>query len=234
MTHRFSARPAARASLSAAETLACPGCDLIQRVPPLPVGGRARCVRCREPLATGHADPLDRPLALALASALVFVVANATPVLGLSAVGRSASTTLIGAAQQMWQQGQALTALVVALCTVIAPGAYIALMLTILFALRRPPAPHWIAHPLRWVELVAPWSMNAVMMLGVLVALIKIAQLATVIPGVGLYAVLALIVLLTATTASFDAREAWRRIAWVDGSWPAADADTRTDAGEAP
>lgn len=232
MNRPSSALPVAPTSLAAAETLACPGCDLIQRVPPLPAGGRAHCVRCRETLASGHADPLDRPLALTLASALVFVVANATPVLGLSAVGRSASTTLIGAALQMWQQDQALTALVVALCTVIAPGAYIALLLTILFALRRPPAPHWIARLLRWVELVAPWSMNAVMMLGVLVALIKIAQLATVIPGIGLYAVLLLIVLLTATTASFDARTAWQRIAWVDGSWPAADA--QTDAGDPP
>ena len=220
--HRPSPHTAADFALPTGATLACPGCDLIQRIPPLTAGGKVRCVRCREVLAVVRADPIDRPLALALASALVFVVANTTPVLGLSVVGRHASTTLIGAACQMWLQGQALTALVVALCTVIAPAGYIALMLTILLALRRPPAPHWIARPLRWVEAIAPWSMNAVMMLGVLVALIKIAQLATVIPGIGLYAVLVLIVLLTATTTSFDAHAAWQRVTWADGGYPPA------------
>ena len=45
-----------------------------------------------------------------------------------------------------------------------------------------------------------PWSMNEVMMLGILVALIKIAQLATVIPGIGMYAVGVLVVLLAAIT----------------------------------
>ena len=40
-----------------------------------------------------------------------------------------------------------------------------------------------------------PWSMNEVMMLGILVALIKIAELATVEPGIGMYAVGALVVL---------------------------------------
>lgn len=205
---------------AAAETLACPACDLLQHIPPLPPGGKARCRRCREILAASSADSLDRPLALALAAAIVFVIANSVPLLELSAVGREASTTIIGATQQMWRQGQQATALVVAFCAVIAPAGCIALMLAVLLAVRRPPAPHGVAVLLRWAQIMEPWSMNGVMMLGILVALIKIAQLATVIPGVGLYALLVLIVLLAATTATFDAREAWRRIAWADGSWP--------------
>jgi len=40
-----------------------------------------------------------------------------------------------------------------------------------------------------------PWPMNEVMILGILVALIKIAELATVEPGFGMYAVGALVVL---------------------------------------
>ena len=68
-------------------------------------------------------------------------------------------------------------------------------MLTVLLAVRRPPAPHWVGEMLRWAHSMRPWSMSEVMMLGILVALIKIAELATVEPGIGMYAVGALIVL---------------------------------------
>ena len=48
------------------------------------------------------------------------------------------------------------------------------------------------------------WSMIEVMLLGVLVALIKIADYATVVPGLALYALGALVFLLAGMQASFD------------------------------
>jgi paraquat-inducible protein A len=56
------------------------------------------------------------------------------------------------------------------------------------------------------------------MMLGVLVALIKIAELATVIPGVALFALGALIFVFAAMQANFDPREVWDRIEWADAA----------------
>jgi len=50
--------------------------------------------------------------------------------------------------------------------------------------------------------------------LGILVALIKIAQLATVHAGIGMYAVGALILLFPAIVVTFDVRELWRRVEW--------------------
>ena len=51
-------------------------------------------------------------------------------------------------------------------------------------------------------------------MLGVLVALIKIADYATVIPGVALFMLGGLVFLLAGMQASFDAHEVWERIEW--------------------
>jgi paraquat-inducible protein A len=70
---------------------------------------------------------------------------------------------------------------------------------------------------MRWAEIVRPWSMLEVMLLGILVALTKIAELATVVPGVGVYAVGVLVVLFTAIPATLDSREAWARVEWVHG-----------------
>ena len=197
------------------ETVACPECDLLLRLPELPVGGKARCPRCGDTLATRPADPIDRPLALTVAAALVFLVANTAPLMGLSAVGRHASTTIAGGILEMWQQGEAITALIVAFCALIAPGCYIAAMLTVLIAVRRPPAPPWVGDVLRWAEIIQPWSMGEVMILGILVALIKIAELATVVPGIGMYGVGVLVVLFTAITVAFDRRAVWDRVQWA-------------------
>ena len=128
---------------------------------------------------------LDRPLALTIAAAIVFIVAHTTPLMGLSAVGRHASTTIAGGALEMWLQGEQITAVIVAFCAGIAPGGYILFMLTVLLAVRRPPAPQWVGEMLRWGTSMRPWSMNEVMILGILVALIKIAELATVSPASG-------------------------------------------------
>jgi paraquat-inducible protein A len=202
------------------ETVACPDCDLLQRIPQLPPGGKARCPRCGEILATRPSDPLDLPLALTVTAAIVFLVANTAPLMGLSVVGRHASTTIAGGAYEMWQQGQQVTAVIVAFCAVIAPAGYILFMLTVLVSVRRPPAPKWVGEMLRWAYSMQPWSMSEVMMLGILVALIKIAELATVTAGVGMYAIGALVMLFPAIMVTFDAREIWQRVQWADDSAP--------------
>jgi paraquat-inducible protein A len=198
------------------ETVACPDCDLLQHLPELPPGGKARCPRCGWTVATRTTDPLDRPLALTIAALIVLIVANTAPLMGLSAVGRTASTTIIGGAYDMWMQGQEVTAVIVAFCAVIAPAGYLLFMLTVLLAVRRPPAPQWVGEILRWAESMRPWSMGEVMLLGILVALIKIAELATVDAGIGMYAVGALVLLFPAIMVTFDPREVWNRVEWAD------------------
>jgi paraquat-inducible protein A len=73
---------------------------------------------------------------------------------------------------------------------------------------------------LRLANFMRPWSMHEVMMLGILVALIKIAELATVNAGIGMYAVGVLVMLFPAIMVSFDPGEIWQRVQWADGSLP--------------
>jgi paraquat-inducible protein A len=214
------------------ETIACPDCDLLQRIPPLPPGGKARCARCGETLVNQRADPLNRPLALTVAAALALILANAMPLMGLSAVGRESSTTIIGGAHEMWLQGSEITAVTIAFCAVIAPAGHVLFMLAVLLAVRRPPAPGWVGEMLRSAHFMQPWSMTEVMMLGILVALFKIAQLATVIPGIGMYAAGAFIFLVAAIMVTFDPREVWKRVQWADGRPPPEISGAATD-GEA-
>jgi paraquat-inducible protein A len=168
------------------------------------------------------ADPITKPLALSVTALIVLVIANVMPMMGMSVMGRHASTTILGGCVQMWRTGEPITAVAVAFCALIAPAAVLLLMLTVLLAARRPPAPPWVGEVLRWGDVMRPWSMVEVMMLGVLVALVKIAELATVVPGIGMFAIFGLMILFPAIVSSFDADEIWRRIEWTDGEAPQA------------
>jgi paraquat-inducible protein A len=202
----------------ALDTIACPDCELQQAIPALPPGGRANCARCKMTIARNPIDPIDRPLALTIAAAVVFLVANLMPLMGLSVAGREATTTILGGARETWLRGSETTAVIVAFCAVVAPGSFIAFMLVVLSAARRPPAPLWVGKLLRMATFVQPWSMSEVMLLGILVALIKIAQLATVTPGIGMYAVGLLVVLLAGIGSTFDSHVIWQRVVWADGT----------------
>ena len=200
--------------------VACPECDLLQRIPTLSPGGTACCPRCGYKLASFKPGSLERTTALAVAAAIAFLVTNVEPLMGLSVAGREASTTIAGGAWLMWVEGQKITALLVALFAVVAPALEIGFMLTILLLVRRPPAPRWVGTLLHWVEIAGAWSMVEVMMLGILVSLVKIAALARVVPGAGIFAAGGLIVLLAWMSSSFDPREAWSRVRWANGEDP--------------
>lgn len=198
------------------DIVACPGCDLLQRIPLLQPGGKARCPRCGHIIVVSKPHSLERTLALTVAAAITLVVANTAPLMGVSAIGHHVSTTILGGVREMWLQGQEITALLVAFCAVVAPAVYIGLMLVILLAVRQSPAPSWVGTLMRMAELSRPWGMAEVMMLGILVALIKIAELATLVLGAGIFAVGALIILITAMMVSFDEHEIWTRITWAN------------------
>jgi paraquat-inducible protein A len=196
----------------------CPHCDLLQRLPDLAPGASARCPRCNEELWRYREDSLNRTLALAIGAALLYVVANSVPMLGLTIVGREASTTVIGGASHLWDSGQKMVGALVFFTAVAAPALQIGVMLAIVIGAHRGRPRKWVGKLLRHHPTTRLWSMIEVMMLGVLVALVKIADYATVIPGMALFVLGALVFVLAAMQANFDPKQVWDRIEWADGS----------------
>jgi paraquat-inducible protein A len=196
--------------------IACPHCDLLQRLPGLADGASARCPRCDEELWRRRDDSLNRTFALTVAAALLYVIANSVPMLELTVMGREASTTVLGGVETLWDDAEDMVAVLVFFTAVIAPAFQIGMMLAIVVGARRAPPPRWVGTLLRYHPVTQIWSMIEVMILGVLVALIKIADYATVIPGLALFALGALVFVIAAMQASFDPREVWENIEWAE------------------
>lgn len=190
----------------------------MQRLPDLAPGASARCPRCDFELWRRKDDRSHFALPLSLAAAILYVIANSTPMLGISAVGHSATTTVFGGAKHLWEGGREIVAVLVLFTAVVAPALQIGFVLTVSLVARRPRLPRWAGVLLRHRPTTQTWSMIEVMMLGVLVALIKIAELATVVPGIAMFALGALVFLFAAIQSSFDTHDAWARIEWADES----------------
>ncbi|MBE0621816.1 MAG: paraquat-inducible protein A [Burkholderiales bacterium] len=199
--------------MSASPPVACLECDLLHRRSPLPPGGEARCTRCGACLYRwARPDANERALALALAACILFVVANVFPIVGLEIQGVHSSATLIGAARSLWDDGARAVALLVFVTTVLVPAAELIGITWVLAALRRGRR-GWGAVPLlHFIESVKPWGMVEVFVLGVLVALVKLTHVASVEPGAGLFAFGALMLLIAASAAAFDADAAWAQL----------------------
>ena len=202
--------------MSDASLVACPHCDLLQRIPEFTTGASARCPRCDKELWRHRKDSLNRTFALTLAALVLYIIANAVPMLGLTAVGHEAFTTVLGGAQQLWINNQKIVSILVLFVAVVAPALQIGFQLMILIGclFERPPA--WVGILLRLLHITRTWSMIEVMLLGVLVALTKIADYATVIPGIALFCLGALVVLLAAMQSCFDPHEVWGRVEWAE------------------
>ena len=196
--------------------VSCPHCDLLQRIPEIEPGASVQCPRCNKELWRSRVDSINRTLALTLAAAILYIIANICPMLGLTVVGRQAFTTVTGGAIKLWENHQHIVAVLVMFVAVVAPALQILIQLIITLGCLFKKAPKIVGTLLRYLHLTRTWSMIEVMLLGVLVALTKIADYATVIPGMALFSLFALVVLLAAMQSCFDPMEAWNKVTWVD------------------
>lgn len=192
--------------------IACHDCDLLLRPARAPVGGAGRCPRCRALLYREREEPIDRTLALALAGLVLFVAANALPFLSFEMQGRVTETTLATGVERLLDQGRVLLAGVVLVTAIGAPALQIGLLLYVLAPLRLGRRPPGLAPAFRLLRRVAPWSMMEVFLIGILVSTVKLADMATLVPGIALVAFALLIPVLAAATSSLDPRAVWAHV----------------------
>lgn len=194
-----------------AALIACPHCDLLQRPVPIARDTIARCGRCRFVLYRAHDDNLDRPFAFTLAAAVLFVVSNAFPIVGLELQGQHTTATLFGTARALYDQNMKMLGAIVFVTTILVPAVQLSAMAYVLGPLRMGRVPTYLPLALRALQAVRPWGMVEVFILGMLVSLVKLAGMAHVVPGTGLWSFGGLLLMIAAAVASFDARTIWVR-----------------------
>ena len=191
-----------------APLIICEHCDCVYEKVTLAKHQKTLCTRCGGVLQRYDGLTLQQRLALTLTALMLWVFANFYPVMSISLKGLKNSATLWDSVMALSLGPITFIAMVAAIAMIIAPIFQLLLLIWVLgFALaaRRSPA---FKFCMRWLETLRPWSMLEVCLLGAMVAVIKLAGFLDVLPGIGLFA-LAILSLLMIRIAGRDIRELW-------------------------
>jgi len=195
-----------------APLLVCHECGLPQVLPEPSGPGLVLCRRCGALLRRVAPGSVRRAVHLNLAALVLFVTANLHPFLALSFEGRGQTVVLASGVARLWREGMPLLATIVLAASLLFP---LAKMLAALWALG-PFLPHarlpGQALALRLADALRAWAMLDVFLLAVIVAWVKLADLAALEPGAGLWTFAAALLLATAADATLDHHDLWHRL----------------------
>ncbi|MCB1331308.1 MAG: paraquat-inducible protein A [Maritimibacter sp.] len=188
------------------QTIACPKCDTLHRVDDAIATRDTRCIRCGHRLTYGRTGAIVRVVGLAMTSAILLALAMFLPFLNLSSGGRTVSSSLVEVVAGFAHGIMVPLALAVLGFILVLPLTRLLLLVFALgpVALGRHAVPG-ASTALRWAFLLKPWAMAEIFMVGVAVALVKLAGLASIGMGAAFW-VLAAVVLLSAYQETFMCR----------------------------
>ena len=190
------------------ELIVCSDCDNVSLRVRIAHDHIAHCRCCRSILYRANRLTVEQRLALTIAAAVVFALANAYPVIQIRLKGLHNEVTLWQSVAALAHGEAAAIAVVAAFAVIVVPLLQIVLLGWVLaFAWRGRRGPGF-ATAMKALIALRPWGMVEVFLLGVLVAAIKLSGYLDVVVGVGIWATAALTVLIT-IIASRDIGYLW-------------------------
>lgn len=194
--------------------VACKSCGLIQSRQPLAPRTAATCARCGATVGEHRVINLDRMLAFSLAALILYVPANIFPILRMNLYGANSESTIWDGIVRLVRNGEWLVGTIVLCTSIVVPllklcGLIFLAVTARLRSCRWQRTRTWIC---RTIEVIGPWAMLDVFLLSILVALVNLKQLATILPGPGLLAFTAMVVLTILASTGFDPRLIWETL----------------------
>lgn len=193
------------------ELIACPQCDALHHAIVPQTGERAVCRRCGTILIAPRTGASLHVLLLAITVMILMIGAIFFPFLQLRVAGLHSDASVFDAARAFAEGDTAPLAIAVAALIVLIPilrVMLIAYVLTPIVLGRRPPRHAAVAF--RLSEDLRPWSMAEIFVIGVAVALVKVADLAQVVLGPAFWMFSALVVVTVLQDTAMDRWTLWR------------------------
>lgn len=195
--------------------ITCHDCGLLQQIKHLPEDGTVKCCRCdamlRKRERVKPAKSIEHTLALVIAAIVLFIIANVFPIIKLQVEGHEMASTLFSGVEYLFTHDMKLLAGLVFLTSIGAPLIQLIGLLYILLPLNFGFTPWCAPQVYRIVRIITSWSMLEVLMLGILVSVVKLAAMATVVPGIALWSFAILIFLIAAILSDLDTEMLWEQ-----------------------
>jgi paraquat-inducible protein A len=188
----------------------CHDCGLLCRLPVHAAHG-VRCPRCGAGVHARKPRSLERTWAWLIAAALCYLPANLLPIMKVTSLGRAQADTIMSGVVYLLVHGMWPLAVVVFTAGVFVPILKLAILLTLLVSVHRRSSwrPVDRTRLYRITEAVGRWSMVDIFVVTILVALVRLGNLATVEAQTGAVFFGAVVVLTMLAAESFDPRLIW-------------------------
>lgn len=208
-----------RCGINAAEqhAVGCKTCGLVNALPAAGSGSNTGepdnyvCQRCGSYLYLRKPNSVQLTWALLLTAAILYIPANAYPMMITTSLGQSHASTIIGGMVELWQHGSEPVAVIIFVASVLVPIVKM-LVLVLLLWLARHPGPlnaQQKTRLYRITELIGRWSMVDVFVVAIMVALIQSGNLMSVLPGPAALAFCAVVITTMLAAMAFDPRLLW-------------------------
>jgi len=198
-------------SAAQAGLVGCPTCGLVSRWLEPPRGSVLRCKRCASALHRRKPDSLRRTAALVMAGFILYIPANALPVMQVIYAGRGEPDTILSGVEVLFNTGQPAVAILVLFASITVPLIKLVGLALMVLAVKRRSL--WRRRDrtvfYRLVEFIGRWSMLDIFMISILVALVKLQALSTIEAGQGAVWFAGVVVITIFAAASFDPRLIW-------------------------
>lgn len=208
--------PEPLAQLPLDELVACHECDLLLRKPVLQHDEKAQCPRCGYELYAHRHNVVNRSLALVLTALLLFVPANFLPIMQLHLFGQTSDDTVWSGVLGLYNSQMRGVAVVVFLCSMAIPLAKLLCQLTVLLSIRLNVGRAYGLLFYRIYHHLRDWGMLEVYFMGVLVAIVKLVDLAELTVGLGLFCFISLLLIQVWLEVVMSPHQIWSALSGED------------------
>ena len=187
--------------------LSCHHCGTVQPAT------RQRCEFCAHRLHGRKHQSLQRSWAFLLTAMVLYVPANALPIMRTSQLGSESFSTIAGGVVVLWQYGDYLIAAIIFIASLLVPVAKFVALIGLCLAeqFQVYDNPQSKIRIFRFTELVGRWSMVDVFVVAFLASLIQLGNLLAIHPGPAALAFAGMVVFTMLAANSFDPRLFWDR-----------------------
>jgi len=171
------------------------------------------CPRCGAAVHARKPRSLERTWAFVIAAAVCYLPANALPIMKVTSLGRAQADTILSGVIYLLAHGMWPLALVVFTASIFVPILKLVILVSLLVSVQRGSAwrPVERTRLYRLTEAIGRWSMVDIFVVTILVALVRLGNLATVEAELGAVFFGAVVVLTMLAAESFDPRLIWDR-----------------------
>ena len=206
----------ALSSLPLKQLVACHECDLLMRKPLLQDGESAECPRCGYELFSHRHHVVRRSMALVLTALLLYVPANFLPIMQLNLLGQTSQDTVWSGVIGLYESGMQGIAVVVFLCSMAVPLLKLLCQLLVLLSVRMDFGRSYGLLLYRIYHHMREWGMLEVYLMGILVAMVKLMDLADLSLGLGLFCFIALLLVQVWLEVTMSPHQIWEALSGED------------------